>query len=374
MKPLPALVLIAACSQELDPLPIGLQSSFADRTMTASFAMRLPMDETSQTHTWVDSSRRGDTTFYSRGRVLTTLAVFTDSQWTVRPPIPPVPPVLLGHPNGPSNLPPDSLCTLGYTASTLAIVPARAVGDLQRTHDCRARTFAQIRRAKLKDSTGSLSVRATRAELDTWPWAGLCSRVGDSTIIAFYIGDDVTAAEWGPAPLKTRLAQWDSIGGLIRARCPRAAVVLRTTPVQMEARSNWQWVTTAWAQYAGPRRHGPPEQFYATQVASAKTQRLGLVGGLNLLNGGCGSATTCLPDVPGNPLPGTQPNLYQVSAAEFVYYKTVAMTDPYMCASVDWSWGPIFDSDFHKRPEIRSAAKTLAVVAKRRPLTSCIQR
>jgi hypothetical protein len=110
-------------------------------------------------------------------------------------------------------------------------------------------------------------------------------------------------------------------------------------------------------------------------VASAKRQRLGLVAGVNLLNGGCGPAALgrCLPDLPGTTLPGTRADLYQVSAAEFVYNKTVAMTDPYVCASVDWSWGPAFDSDFHSRPEIRSAAKALAFVARKRPITSCVQ-
>jgi hypothetical protein len=245
---------------------------------------------------------------------------------------------------------------------------------LERTRQCQARTFAVIRPAKLIDASGRLSVQATEAELKSWPWPGLCGRVTDSTIIAFYIGDDVTSNEWGPAPLVTRLAQWDTIAGLIRTRCPNAPVAIRATPTQLEARSQWQWLTTAWAQYTGPRRHGTPEQFFAEQVASAKRQRLGLVAGVNLLNGGCGPAARCLPDVPGNTLPGTRPDLYQVSAAEFIYYKTVALTDPYVCASVDWSWGPVFRSAFHDRPEIRSAAKALGVIARKRPQSSCIQR
>ena len=187
----------------------------------------------------------------------------------------------------------------------------------------------------------------------------------------------MTAADWGPAPLATRLAQWDTVAGLIRSRCPAAPVALRALPTQLETRTSWQSLTTGWAQYTGPRRHGTPEQFFAAQVASAKKQRLGLVAGLNLLNGGCGPATTgyCLPDVPGTSAPGTRgTDLYQMSAAELVYYKTVALTDSYICASVDWSWGPVFDSDFHSRPEIRSAARSLNVLARSRPLAGCVRR
>jgi hypothetical protein len=325
----------------------------------------------SDTSTWTDTRKLGDTTFYSRGRVVTTVVVLPDSHWAVRPP------VVLGLPNGPFQLPPDSLCTLGYTGTTLPVFTATVLRDLERTRQCQARTFAQIRRVRLKDSTGKLSVQTARAELDSWPWAGLCGRVKDSTIIAFYIGDDVTNDEWGPAPLATRLAQWDSVAGVIRTKCPDAPVAIRALPTQLEARPQWQWLTTAWAQYPGPRpRWGAPEQFFGSQVASAKRQRLGLVAGLNLLNGGCGPATRgwCLPDVPGTTLPGTGPEQYQVSAAELMYYKSVAMTEPYVCASVDWSWGPNFRSGFHDRPEIQSAAKALGVIARKRPLTSCVQR
>ena len=89
-------------------------------------------------------------------------------------------------------------------------------------------------------------------------------------------------------------------------------------------------------------RHGSPEQFFATQVTSAKRQGLGMVAGVNLLNGGCGPAERkrFLPGIPGTVLAGTQAGDYQMSAEELVYYKTVAMTNPYVCASVDWSWGP----------------------------------
>jgi hypothetical protein len=353
MKPLPVLLLITAGSIASVVQPYGTLST-----------------EASHTTPWADTSKRGDTTFYSRGRVVSTVSIFTDSQWSVRPP------VALGIPYGPFDLPLDTLCTLGYTGTTLAVVGTSVVRDLQRIHDCGTRTFAKIRRARLKDSAGHLSVAAAGAELATWPWTDVCNRIKDSTVIAVYIGDDITAEEWGPAPLATRLAQWDTIAGLVQARCPKAPVAIRGRPTQLEARSRWLWLTTAWAQYVARSRTQSPEQFFDAEVASARRQRLGLVAGLTLLNGGCGPADKglCLPDVPGTSLPGTREDRYQMSAAELVYYKTVAMTDPYVCASVDWVWGPNVGSPFHDRPDIRSASKALGVLAKKRAGTSCVQR
>ncbi|MFL5404184.1 MAG: hypothetical protein ACJ8BF_15380 [Gemmatimonadales bacterium] len=369
------LVLLAACSAERSPRPVFSPDLVRHDVANASFTLAGLSDAgnvpgESHTTSWADSSKQGGTTFYTRGRVVTTVEVVTDSLWAVQHQ------VALGLPDGPGALPPDSLCTLGYSGTWIPVVPSRIGPALERTRECQAQAVAVIRRAKLKDTYGQLSVQAAATELESWPWNELCERVKDSTLIAFLIGDDIGVQEWGPAPLATRLAQWDSIGGLVRARCPGAAVVLRATPTQLELRPNWQWLTTAWAQYPGPRPNvGSPEQFFAKQIASAKSQHLGLVVGLNLLNGGCGPAERgwCLPNVPGTTLPGTGDDRYQLSAAELMYYKSVAMANPYVCASLDWSWGPNFRSDFHQRPEIQSAAKALAVIARTRPRTSCIQ-
>ena len=329
----------------------------------------------SYTTPWADSTRLGDTVFHSSGRVITTVAVRTDSHWVVRPP---TAVLKAGLPYGPSQLPPDSLCSMSYyTSTTVPVAPNQVIRELDRVHECGARVFAQIRRAKLKNSDGNLSVDAALAEISHWPWDELCARVKDSTIIGFHIGDDVVAKEWGPAPIETRLAQWDSIAGGIVAKCPGAATVIRARPRQLSKRDTWEWLTTAWAQYPGPLpRAGTPEEFFTAEVASAKKQHLGLVTGVNLLAGGCGPAEAgrCLPNIPGSSLRGSGKQAYQLSAAEFIDYKTAAMTDPYVCASVDWSWGPKFRSEFHARPEIQSAAKELGLIASKRGRSSCVQK
>jgi hypothetical protein len=336
--------------------------------------MAVAGDTASYTTPWADSTRLGDTIFHSSGRVITTVAVRTDSHWVVRPPMA----IKGGLPYGPTQLPPDSLCSIGYyTATTLAVVPAQVLRDLDRTRECGAGTFIQIRRPRLKNSDGNLSVDAALTELSHWPWDELCARVKDSTILGVHIGDDVVAKEWGPAPIETRLAQWDSIAGGVAAKCPGAATVIRARPLQLAKRHKWEFLTTAWAQYPGPLpRAGTPEEFFAAEVASAKKQHLGLVTGVNLLGGGCGPAETgrCLPDIPGTTLKGRGKKTYQLSAAEFIDYKTAAMFDPYVCASLDWGWGPQFKSSFHSRPEIQEAAKAMGLIASKRKRASCVQK
>src|SRR5215218_805737 len=68
-------------------------------------------DAARYTTPWADSTRLGDTIFHSSGQVITTVAVRTDSHWVVGPS---APPVKSGLPYGPSQLPPDSLCSMSY--------------------------------------------------------------------------------------------------------------------------------------------------------------------------------------------------------------------------------------------------------------------
>ena len=62
MRPLPALLLVAAGSFASNVRPF--------RSTTSEAA--------SYTTPWADTSQLGDTTFYSRGRVVTTVMVHTD--------------------------------------------------------------------------------------------------------------------------------------------------------------------------------------------------------------------------------------------------------------------------------------------------------
>src|SRR5688500_7459409 len=70
----------------------------------AALGSRLGTAVRAATTVWTDTARRGDTTFYSSGRILTTLAVLIDSQKVS------IPAVRLGIPNGPFHLSLDSLC------------------------------------------------------------------------------------------------------------------------------------------------------------------------------------------------------------------------------------------------------------------------
>jgi hypothetical protein len=294
-----------------------------------------------------------------------------------------------GIPFGPFHLPPDSLnrLSLGYTGALMSAVPATLKSDLDRVRARNGRVVLAIRRSKTKDA-GGLSVAATDAELGTWQAAvDLNPYLADGTIIAIYLSDDITSTEWGPnAPYLARL---DSMAGAVKARWPSAATVVRAKPTELSAHP-WRWLTTGWAQYRGPYRDGTPSQFRDIQVASAKAQKLGLILGLNVLDGGCGLTPACIPGVPGTGILGTLPNAasvrrFQMSAAEVLAYGKVFLAEPYSCASIGWRWSPLFTASlpsdqlaaiqaFDLRPDVRASMGDLSIQAGQRTTTNCVQR
>jgi hypothetical protein len=381
---------------------LGWTDESANSDPRAAFELRAFPAAHADTGTWADTASRGDTTFYSHGRIITTVAVLIDSH-QVR-----IPAVRVGIPNGPFHLSLDSLCAqgrLGYNATFRFASSSGAflVRDLAQAKACNGRLIIGGSRSRMKETGDSiLNVAAARAEIAKWPWDKIEPYITDGTIIGFYAGDDVSADEWGKQfSMPTRMAMWDSIYSEFRLRAPSIPTMIRAKPTELAA---WGYrgsnITTAWAQYRGPYRDKDPQTWLAAQVASAKAQKLGLIIGQNLLDGGCGPATladgrtnnACLPNLPGTEILGTTKEAasvrrYQTSPAEYLYYKMVFLTEPYACASIDWQWSPTWSASpsagrsaeqiaqaraFHTQAEVKAAARALGELAGRRPPASCI--
>jgi hypothetical protein len=93
----------------------------------------------------------------------------------------------------------------------------------------------------------------------------------------------------------------------------------------------------------------------------AKRLKLGLIFGVNYLNGGDGSSG----------IPGTaaHPDWWEMSTAELVHVGTVLAETPYSCAFLSWHYEP----GFVGRPDVQAALDSVAVVAGSRGGTSCVR-
>ena len=103
---------------------------------------------------------------------------------------------------------------------------------------------------------------------------------------------------------------------------------------------------------------GDPLKFITTQIAAAKSKGLGVVAGLNLLNGGNGSS--------GLRGSGSQ---WQMSANEVRSYGTTLLNQSYLCGFVMWE----YNATYYGRSDITSAMTDISAKARGHSKTSCRQ-
>jgi hypothetical protein len=94
-------------------------------------------------------------------------------------------------------------------------------------------------------------------------------------------------------------------------------------------------------------------------VKRAKSKGLGLVAGLNLLDGGNGSSG----------IQGTQPKTWSMSAAEVKTYGNALLGQSYVCAFSMWR----YDATYYNRTDIKNALADLSAKARSHVKTACKQ-
>jgi hypothetical protein len=102
-----------------------------------------------------------------------------------------------------------------------------------------------------------------------------------------------------------------------------------------------------------------PTDWIAQQVKRAKSKGLGLVAGLNVLDGGDGSSG----------IRGTQPRTWAMSAAELRKFGSALLSQSHVCAFAMWR----YSSTYYTRADVKSAMADLSAQARSHARTSCRQ-
>lgn len=212
---------------------------------------------------------------------------------------------------------------------------------------------------------GTFNLELWKARIDTYRDVDFSPYVTEGLVLAHFLLDEPGAiGTWGGRPVSR--AEIEEMARYSESIWPALPTAVRATAEWLgRGDTTYTSLDIAWAQWAGPYRGGmglTPEQFRDENVARAKELELGLIFGMNYLNGGDGSSG----------IPGTElhPELWQMSAAELAHVGTVLTGAPYACALLSWRHHVTFES----RPEVRAALDSVARVAAGRGGTSCTRR
>lgn len=209
-----------------------------------------------------------------------------------------------------------------------------------------------------RNPDGTFNLTRWKNGVDRFRNINFSSYVTDGTIVGHYLVDEPHfASRWGDkaipqatveAAAKHSKQRWPNMPTLVNAPANWLASV-PVTYVHLDA---------GWAMFRA-KTSSSPGTWAALQVNRAKSKGLGLVAGLNVLDGGDGSSG----------IRGTQPRTWAMSAAELRKYGSALLAQGYVCAFSMWRYG----GSYYGRADVKSAMADLSAQARSHARTSCRQ-
>jgi hypothetical protein len=185
-------------------------------------------------------------------------------------------------------------------------------------------------------------------------------------VVGHYLVDEPSCTTcWGGKAITA--AQIEEMARYSKTLWPSMATTVRASPIRIPL-ITYRYLDFAWSQWEGPY-HGTsykltPTQFRDKEIAAAQARHLGLVFGLNYINGGDGSSGIL----------GTYANArlvkrFQMSASEVKQVGGVLAAASYACALVSWQ----YDTKFLSRTGMTTAMSYVGGIAKNRSRSSCVK-
>lgn len=247
-----------------------------------------------------------------------------------------------------------------HTGSVLSESPDHILDDLARARSSHTRlivNFAGGSFRHVQNADGTFSYEKWKARVGRFlPLRDqIAPYVRDGTLEAFLMVDEPhAAASWGGQVIP--YLTLERMGEYSKSLWPGLPTTVRVHATWLaDAKFRWAGVDAAWSQYSA--RKGDVAEYLAQNVAAARREGLGLIVGLNVLDGGDGSSGR----------EGTYRGAYNMSPAEIRNYGRVLASDPYVCAFQIWRQ----DSDYLAQPGVADALSYVAALARLRASAPC---
>ncbi|MGH7580052.1 MAG: hypothetical protein ACREM9_07770 [Gemmatimonadales bacterium] len=209
----------------------------------------------------------------------------------------------------------------------------------------------------VKNSNGTFSLTKWKALVSRYRNVKLGPYISDGTIVGHYLIDEPhRAGRWGGKAISQ--GTLEEMARFSKQIWPAMTTMVRVAPSWLASSSvNYRHLDAGWTQYTTDK--GDAARWVASEAAAAKRKDLGLVVGLNVINGGNGSSR----------IRGSRSGKWSMSGSEIRNYGTAMLGQSLACAFFSWQ----HDTDYYGRSEIRSAMADVSAKARSHSKTSCRQ-
>lgn len=208
-----------------------------------------------------------------------------------------------------------------------------------------------------KNADGTFSFTKWKTMVDRFRTVSLGSYITDGTILGHLLIDEpYLAARWGGHVIPH--ATLEAMAKYSKQIWPGMTTIVQATPRWLSTSSTtYVYLDAGWGQYTW--NMGDAATWIGKEAAAAKTKGLGLIVGLNVLDGGNGTSG----------LAGTRANRWAMSGTELKSYGGALLAQSRACAFAMWQ----YNSTYYTRSAIASAMTYLADKARTHVKTSCRQ-
>jgi hypothetical protein len=259
---------------------------------------------------------------------------------------------------GPQHLP-ESLFSSTYTGTVWLASPVTVLAKLEAARKAHARVILNLTSTPgSQNPDGSFSLELWKKRVDRFKGINFEPYIANGTLLGHYLMDEPHSAKnWDGQPVP--FADIEAAGRYSKQLWLNMTTFVRTHPGFLEgAAFPWVHVDAAWAQYSA--RRGDARAYVQSNVASARSLRLGLVLGMNVLTGGTSDSG----------IPGFHEGTWAMSASQVKAWGSILAAEPYACAFSLWKYDKANPAYF-ERPDIQSAAAEVSRLAANRPQASC---
>jgi hypothetical protein len=241
-----------------------------------------------------------------------------------------------------------------------SISPSNVLSNLSAARARGGRVVLKLCKGKdsyVKNADGTFSLSKWKSLVSQYRNVNLDPYINDGTIIGHYLIDEPhRAPRWGGKAIS--YSTLEEMAKFSKELWPGLNTMVRVAPSWLAGASfTWRYVDAGWTQYRAT--HGDAANWVKAEAAAASREGLGLVVGLNLLDGGNGSSN----------IRGTTSGKWAMSATEIRNYGGAMLSVSAACAFFSWTW----DDDYYNRSDIRNAMADVSALARRHAKTSCRQ-